>query len=115
MINNSKIIREKYRLLLNDNEFERLELELQTPNIFEILNISRAEIRHSNFLRWLLDPNGNHGLGKMFLMKFLREVAISDTATEIDEFEINDLNYNKAEVRREWNNIDLLILFENVV
>lgn len=115
IFNDPKVVRERYRLLLNDNEFERLELELQTPNIFEILNISRAEIRHSNFLRWLLDPNGNHGLGKMFLMKFLREVAISDTATEIDEFEINDLNYNKADVRREWNNIDLLILFENVV
>lgn len=115
MISEEKTIRSYYRRLLNDVDFEKLELELQTPNIFQILNISRTEIRHSNFLKWLFDPNANHGLGKMFLIKFLREVAISDTAIDIDEFEINDLNYNNVEIRREWNNIDLLIIFDNAV
>ena len=43
-------IREKYRHLLNDLDFDKIELQLKTPNIFQILNISRAEIRHSNFL-----------------------------------------------------------------
>lgn len=60
-------IREKYKRLLNDLDFDRLDLELRTPNIFQILNIARAEIRHSNFLAWLLDPNGTHGLGRLFL------------------------------------------------
>ena len=108
-------IREKYRTLLNDLDFDKIELELRTPNIFQILNISRTEIRHSNFLSWLLDPNGTHGLGKLFLTKFLRELATSEIATDLDEFEIEELNFNNVELRREWRNIDLLIIFDTLV
>ena len=36
-------------------------------NIFDVLKISRTEIRHSNLLSWLIDPNENHGLGDSFL------------------------------------------------
>ena len=108
-------IRELYRDLLNNVDFEKLELELKTPNIFKILNISRTEIRHSNFLGWLLDSNGNHGLGKLFLLKFIREVATSEIAREIDELEISDLNFDNVEIRREWKDIDLLIVFDTAV
>jgi hypothetical protein len=108
-------IREKYRRLLNDLDFDKIELELKTPNIFQILNISRSEIRHSNFLSWLLDPNGTHGLGKLFLTKFLRELATSEIATDLDEFEIEEINFNNVELRREWRNIDLLLIFDTLV
>jgi len=108
-------IREKYRHLLNDLDFDKIELQLKTPNIFQILNISRAEIRHSNFLAWLLDPNGTHGLGKLFLTKFLRDIATSEIASDLDEFEIEELNFNNVELRREWKNIDLLIVFDTIV
>ena len=108
-------IREKYRILLNDLDFDKIELELRTPNIFQILNIARTEIRHSNFLSWLLDPNETHGLGKIFLTKFLRELATSEIATDLDEFEIEKLNFNNVELRREWRNIDLLIIFDTLV
>ena len=84
-------IREKYRALLADPDFDKIELELRTPNIFQILNISRAEIRHSNFLAWLLDPNETHGLGNLFLIKFLRELT---TSKELDVFEVEKLNFN---------------------
>jgi len=110
-----KEIREKYRTLLNDLDFDKIELELRTPNIFQILGVSRTEIRHSNFLSWLLDPNGTHGLGKLFLIKFLRELATSEIATDLNEFEIEDLNFNNVELRREWKNIDLLIIFDTLV
>jgi PD-(D/E)XK nuclease superfamily len=110
-----KNIRNLYRELINNFDFEKLELELKTPNIFKILNISRNEIRHSNFLGWLLDPNGNHGLGKLFLLKFIREIASSEIANEIDELEISNLNFDNVEIRREWKNIDLLIIFESTV
>ncbi|MGE0929295.1 PDDEXK-like family protein [Peijinzhouia sedimentorum] len=108
-------IREKYRTLLNDLDFDKIELELKTPNIFQILNISRTEIRHTNFLSWLLDPNGTHGLGKLFLTKFLRELATSEIAIDLDEFEIEELNFNNVELKREWRNIDLLIIFDTLV
>ena len=32
-------------------------------NLFDILKISRTEIRHSNMLAWLLNPSENHDLG----------------------------------------------------
>lgn len=108
-------IREKYRGLINDIDFDKLELGLKTPNIFKILSVARTEIRHSNFLGWLLDPNGNHGLGKLFLTKFLRGISTSDIATELDEFDIEELNFNNVEIRREWRNIDLLLVFDTLV
>ncbi len=108
-------VREKYRELLNDIDFDKLELGLKTPNIFQILNVARTEIRHSNFLGWLLDPNGNHGLGKLFLTKFLRGISTSDVATELDELDIEELNFNNVELRREWKNIDLLVIFDSLV
>ena len=108
-------VRELYRGLLNNNDFEKLELELETPNIFQILNISKAEIRHSSFLSWLLDANGNHGLGKIFLLRFMRDIATSTITSELDELEISGFNFDNVEVRREWKNIDLLIVFDSLV
>lgn len=108
-------VRHKYRSLINDIDFDKLELGLKTPNIFQILSVSRNEIRHSNFLGWLLNPNENHGLGKLFLTKFLRGISISDIASELDEFNIEELNFNTVEIRREWKNIDLLLIFESLV
>jgi len=108
-------IRGKYKELLNDIDFDKMELLLKAPNIFQILKISRTEIRHSNFLACLLDPNGTHGLGKLFLVKFLRDIASSEQAKEIDVFEIEDLNFNFVEIRREWKNIDLLLIIDNLV
>ena len=32
-------------------------------NVFEVLGVSRLEIRHSNMLAWLMDPLESHGLG----------------------------------------------------
>lgn len=44
-----------YDNLLKDEDFDRLDLGLKNPNIFQILRITKNEIRHSNFLSWLLD------------------------------------------------------------
>lgn len=106
-------VRKAYRKLLKDPNLDKLELELKMPNIFKILKITGTEIRHSNFLKWLFDPNETHGLGNLFLIKFLRElVTYEEIPICLDEFEIEKLDYNNVELRREWKNIDLLILFE---
>jgi hypothetical protein len=41
-------------------------------NIFTVLQISRRESSHSNFLAELLDPKGKHGQGTLFLESFVR-------------------------------------------
>ena len=40
-------------------------------NIFDVLKISRTEIRHSNVLSWLLSASENHGLGDAFIKGIL--------------------------------------------
>ena len=48
-----KNIKQLYDKLLKDEDFDKLDLGLKNPNIFQILRISKNEIRHSNFLSWL--------------------------------------------------------------
>ena len=104
-----------YDDLLKDIEFDELELGLQNPNIFEILKISKTEIRHSNFLAWLLNPKGSHLLGNVFLKRFLREVFLSDKFNDIDQVDVEGMDYSNLEIYREWNNIDLLIKLDDIV
>ena len=53
--------------ILKNPELDRLENLLGIFNVFEILDIVNAEIRHSNVLAWLFNPNSNHGLSESFL------------------------------------------------
>jgi hypothetical protein len=104
------------RFILNNPDLERLEDLLAQFNIFETLKIVDAEIRHSNVLAWLLDPKLNHGLGDYFIRKFLKYVVSNNKSaleTDISLFDFEALDYSKAEVRRESQNIDLLIILDN--
>lgn len=92
--------KESMKILINDIDFDRLDLGLKNPNIFRILKISKTEIRHSNFLAWLLDPFESHNLREIFLKRFLNEISVDIELTGIEGIE----------VRREWRNIDLLVL-----
>ena len=108
-------IRKLYDQMLKDVDFDKIDLGLKNPNIFQILRISKNEIRHSNFLSWLLEPNGSHKLGDIFLKRFLREVFSSERFTEIDQIDVEGMDLSKVEILREWKNIDLLIKLNNVV
>ena len=101
------------KAFIDDNEdLEQLETILDQFNLFESLGLVRHEIRHSAFLRWLLDPSETHGLGDYWLRQFLRQVikageGVSDDFLTL--FDLDALNLGQAEVRKEWRNIDLLI------
>lgn len=56
-------VENKLAAVIRNHDFETLELALSEPNIFRSLSIARMEIRHSNFIAYLLDPRGTHGLG----------------------------------------------------
>jgi hypothetical protein len=105
-------LKKEYYDLLKDEDFVRLDVGLKKPNIFQILKISTTEIRHSNFLSWLLDPKGSHKLGDIFLKRFLREVFSSDKFQDIGSNDLEGMDLSLVEVRREWENIDLLIILE---
>lgn len=94
---------------IKDPNLERLELLLKEPNLFQILKFESAEIRHSNFLAWLLDPMQNHGLGDVFIRRLLKEFFSNDTSSQIDEFTIDTIDLDDIEIQREWEHIDILI------
>ena len=73
-INNGKV-KSLYELDEYLDKYSQTDLQLWLPsvNMFEILKVDRAEIRHSNFLGWLLDPNGKHLLGDAFVNYILEE------------------------------------------
>ncbi len=78
-------------------------------NIFEALGEARRELRHSNFLAFLLDPRRNHGLGTSCARRFFgRVAAIGTSGSGIMDPVSWDLS--EIELRREWKNIDILIL-----
>ncbi|MBD2690327.1 PD-(D/E)XK nuclease family protein [Anabaena catenula] len=110
------MISDKQRELLEsfivDNEdLEELEKKLAEFNIFEAIGVVRQEIRHSNFLAFLLDPSQTHRLRDVFLKQFLKRVLLEkdnpiDTIRHAD-IDIADLT--DAEVSREKHYIDILI------
>lgn len=82
--------------LLQDNDFHTLSQHSKELNIFSILKISKTEIRHSNMLAWLMNPNESHGLGNEFLRRYLslissrivNEVALKLLTAELNTFQV---------------------------
>ena len=94
--------------LLDEDCLEKLLPWTGKFNIFDVLKISRTEIRHSNMLGWLLDPNENHGLGDKFL-KALFKIVLNNS-TKFSAFDMLLLDYYSFFVYREWKNIDILLV-----
>jgi hypothetical protein len=101
-------------LVIDNPDLDRLETMLAQFNIFEALGAVRQELRHSDFLAFLLNPQQSHGLGDLFVKRLLqRAIAGAEqnppglTRLDLDLWDLSEL-----EVRREWRNIDLLLLNE---
>ncbi|MBZ2021906.1 PDDEXK-like family protein, partial [Streptococcus sanguinis] len=111
MINEDKLA--NFLLYLENQSEKDFSKWLTGVNIFEILGIESAEIRHSRVLAWLLDPRENHYLKDKFLKKFLLKVIQNNfVVPEIETTEVLLKDFSKGEVFRESkNNID--ILFSN--
>jgi len=101
--------------LIRSPDLEKISLMLAKPNIFEILRLSHHEIRHSNFLAWLLDPSQSHNLGDTLLKWFLKEVFQDEKVAWIDEFEVDGVRTQDIVIHREFKHIDLLIEFPDWV
>lgn len=110
-------IEKQIKELLSDQEFEMLNLSLKEPNIFHILEDTKKELKHSNFLSYLLNPNENHGLYEIFLQGFIREIFSDyvEKGVKVSVLDMVDLNYNEVQVLREWKNIDILVVMKSDV
>jgi PD-(D/E)XK nuclease superfamily len=102
-------------LVVDNVDLERLEALLDVFNIFEAIGAVRQELRHSDFLAFLLDPQQNHGLGDAFLKKLLQKVLVSAsiTTTPITPIDLDVWTLDQILVLREWRNIDILLIDES--
>ncbi|MBQ9847306.1 MAG: PD-(D/E)XK nuclease family protein [Clostridia bacterium] len=80
-------------------------------NFFEIAKISRAEIRHSNILAWLMDPMENHGMGDKFLQGICQELYENQPNNTI-AMKLMLFDYYSFSIKREWERIDIFAVSE---
>lgn len=101
--------------LILDDDLGRLEAFTSRFNIFESIGAIRRELRHSDFLSFLLTPGSNHGISESFLKAFLFDITkynvqttnrtISVSPIDVDLYDLSDID-----VKREWKNIDILLI-----
>ena len=87
---------------------DRLKKYTEKVNLFDVLRVSRTEIRHSNFLAWLLDPNANHFLGDKFLRVFFTEILKKNKSPALETCKILSGDFSDFAVKREEAHIDIL-------
>lgn len=56
----------------------------ETFNIFSILKVDTLEMAHSRFIKELLDPKGEHGMGDVFLRNFIRIVQLDFRTNDVE-------------------------------
>jgi hypothetical protein len=99
------------RFIVDNEDLVELEQHIGRFNIFDALRITRQEIRHSNFLAWLLDPSESHGQGSLFFSAVLMDLLRQSPRSErpLNPIDLDGAELAGVDVRREWQNIDLLI------
>lgn len=92
-------------------KFRALERLVDVFCPFEAVGMVSQEIRHSNYLSYILDPNRPHGFGTTLLKGFLELVANNSIANHrpLSKLDLHFMDLSNVQIRREWQNIDLLI------
>ncbi len=98
--------------VVENADLETLEGFLEQFNIFEAVGVVRQELRHSDFLAFLLDPRQNHRLGDAFARRLLQKILIAakDLAPPLSPVHLDSWDLGRLTVRREWQNIDILLV-----
>lgn len=85
------------------NQFEALDCFPGGFNIFEAVGMIGQEIKHSNFLAFLLDPSQKHPFGDGFVRKFLKQAARNSSDKAFSPLQVALVGYSDLEVYREWH------------
>lgn len=110
LIDDTESLREELEEFVLDREaLPSIENNFVGFNVFEAIGHTHAEERHSNFLGFLLDPQGSHGLGDVVLREFiLRTVkSIPRESRPVDLVEISLADLSSTLILREHRNIDI--------
>ena len=101
--------KELENFLLHIDCLSALNPWLDNFNIFDVLKLSRTEIRHSNMISWLLNPSESHGLGDSFIRALIRIIIRNGVYGAIEPVELMTADLSDLQVLREWENIDIFI------
>ena len=106
-----KDLEQKLGALFDDTDFSAVHRSMSPFNLFEAMGAVRSELRHSNFLAYLLSPSRPHGLGTKPLGALIRSVLMHMPAEDrpLMALELLASDLNDAIVYRERDNIDILI------
>lgn len=97
--------------LVDDRDFHRIDEHLRRFNLFEAMGAVRGELRHSNFLSFILSPNRPHGIGSAFLLLLLRMALAKQSQKQrvVRAIELIVADLESSIIFRERDNMDLLI------
>ena len=82
-------------------------------DVFDVLDLDGSEEFHSNFLAWLLDPRGSHGLGDHFLREFLVASGVSGAISAANRPSTTVRREKSLELDGGYGRLDIRILNEN--
>ena len=97
-------------LILDDEDLERLESGLNEVNFFEAVGAVKSELRHSDFLAYLLDPQANHGLSDKFLKRLAQRASPASNSSTLSPLNFGVWDIQSSTVERESDNTDILIV-----
>jgi hypothetical protein len=104
-------------LIVGNDDFDEIEKSFDVFCAFEAVGVVRQEIRHAHFLSYCLDPQRPHGFGSECLRALMRSAAEAQrhggsngADPVLTALDVHVMDLDGAQVRREWRNIDLLII-----
>lgn len=103
--------KDKLAALLLDEELIDIDRQANKFNIFEALGVVNQELRHSDFLAFLLDENMPHGAGAVYTKYlFLKVFELSEEDHTTQAIQLLCDDFEGFEVYRERKRIDLLLV-----
>lgn len=102
------MIDDQLSALFDDPEFSQIQQRTARFNIFEAIGAVHGELRHSNFLGYMLSPSRPHGLGSRPLAQLLRRLleTVSADRRPLSTVELLVGDLEDAVVHREREGID---------
>ncbi len=94
-------IKEVSNRIKTELDFIDINNKIHQFNPLKVLGVEEREIRHSKILAWLLDAEGNHNLGNIFLKEFIKRIYLNHP-NEMPL--ILDTNLDDLIIKTEWNN-----------
>lgn len=102
---------EQLSALLDDKDFQNIDQQFHQFNIFEATGSIRGELRHSNFLAFILSPTRPHGLGSTILTRLLRKLIskLEPAQRSVSVLEVALADLDSTLIERERDSIDILV------